>query len=724
MKRIAIFCILSLTSVFADVKIGTLATKGWVGGQITSSQNSTDEKIARINNRIDTIEYASRPNMNVVGSPIFVQGSVSGFSANDYMVFPSNVSVGTNTVEFYMGFTTGSDVTTKQNILDSNCGLAFAISNGYTITSISYDGSTFVNSRSSANTVSPNTSYWLKLVFRKSGGNYFSETFLGTRRDNMTQRGSGIQTGLPLVAKPTYWGGANPQTGVHNIFKGTINLNECSLYFNGKEVWSGYDTIPNDYVSFNPNSPSILNTADKIVDEVQRRIGDVNRPYTMIYDPTSGRALTADGRLMNYGNAPKITGKFTVNRVTDESNSELPNGFMPTLANLPHDELEEGVDWFSTITPSVPDGNGGYYNATATISWATSSSGNSILPVTASIEKVVSSFGTQTSLNVNTLGYSYFTVNVPDLGEGEVSIYESYVDGNKVYLYWNFYDYNYWGYYSGTDVFELQFVDEGGNGVQPVVFGDRGKFATVEDMGVIVTDEVSRQFNDVDFVRSKKMLRTGKKMEYGDGWGYIRYDFTTDNRWWEIKVPNLTANVTANSYPYNTIAKPYVSERVFIKSSGTNGVDRCKSSVWNIVLHFTDLDIEIGDITITNGIGITSFTPRIPGGNFYYKSSSEFCYDLTVSSISYLPSSSVTIGLTYKYRSYSSTVYTGNASITLTSPSNSYTLVTPDYYRNIGGENHHMFWDEAMKCTWNVAVSNGSFFAEVVSTNNLLSSGH
>ena len=266
MKRIAIFCILSLTSVFADVKIGTLATKGWVGGQITSSQNSTDEKIALINNRIDTIEYASRPNMNIVGSPIFVQGSVSGFSANDYMVFPSKVSVGTNTVEFYMGFTTGSDVTTRQNILDSNCGLAFAISNGYTITSISYDGSTFVNSRSSANTVSANTSYWLKLLFRKSGGNYFSETFLGTSRDNMTQRGSGIQTGLPLVAKPTYWGGANPQTGVHHIFNGTINLGECSLYFNGKEVWSGYDTIPNNYVSFDPNAPSVLNTAEKIVD--------------------------------------------------------------------------------------------------------------------------------------------------------------------------------------------------------------------------------------------------------------------------------------------------------------------------------------------------------------------------------------------------------------------------------------------------------------------------
>lgn len=538
MKRIAIFCILSLTSVFADVKIGTLATKGWVGGQITSSQNSTDEKIARINNRIDT--------------------------------------------------------------------------------------------------------------------------------------------------------------------------------------------IPNNYVSFNTNSTSILNTADKIVDEVQRRIGDVNRPYTMIYDPTIGRALTADGRLMNYGNAPKITGRFIVNRVASESNSELPNGFMPTLANLPHDELEEGVDWFSTITPSVPDGNGGYYNSTAAISWATSSSGNSILPVTASVEKVVSSFGTQTSLNVNTLGYSYFTVNVPDLGEGECSVYQSNVDGNKVYLYWDFYDYNYYGHYSGTDVFELQFVDEGGNGIQPVAFGDRGKFATVEEMGVIVTDEVLRQFNDVDFVRSKKMLRTGKKMEYGDGWGYIRYDFSTDNRWWEIKVPNVTANVTANSYPYNTTnyAKPYVSERVFVKSSGTNGIDRCKSSVWNIVFRFTDLDIEIGDVTITNGIGIASLTPRIPAGNFYYKNDKEYGWGLEVSSMSQLPSSSVKIGLTYKYRDYYNKTYTNNASITLTAPLNSYTLVTPDYYRNIGGENHHMFWDEAMKCTWSVAVSNGSFFAEVVSTNNLLSSEH
>lgn len=814
----------------------------------------TDSQIISINHRIDTIEMSSRPNINVVGSPIFSQGNVSGFTANDYLVFPSNVSVGTNTVEFYMGFTTGSDVTTKQNILDSAYGLAFAISNRYTITSISYDGNTFVNARSSANSVSANTSYWLKLVFRKSGGNYFTETYLGTSKANMTQRGSAIQTGVPLVAKPTYWGGANPITGVNNLFKGTINLNECSLEFNGREVWTGYDTVQNDYVSFNPNDENPLNTADKIVEEAGKsanksfndwrtndlkvvlgnssevtsnkgmaiglptttgrktsangtssiaigigaqtassaassiafganatanaigavqigdgansvanslkfrnymivdpngkvyssalpdsltndvakavisasnaieRIAEANRPYTMIYDPSSGRALTADGRLVNYGKAPKIAGNFTVSRNMDESYSELPNGFFPTLAYVNSDQLVDGVDWSSTVTPSVSDGNGGFYNSTAQVSWSNTEYGNSILPLSATIEKVVSSFGTQTTLYLNSYGYTYYTIYVPDLGEGELSVYDTSIDGNKVTMNWSFYDYEYWNYYSGTDVFELNFNDVGGDGVQAVAFGDRGHFATMDEIGEIVSDEVERRMNDVDSVRSRKMLRTGRPMEYGDGWGYIRYDFTTDNRWWEIKVPNITANITASTYPYNssTIQKPYVADRVFLRSSGTNGTDRCLSSVWDIVFRFTNLDVVVGSITVTNGIGITSLTTKVPSGQFYGTSSNYNAYDLSVSSVSAMPSSTVTINLSYKYHNYSSTVYNGTAQIRLTATSNSYTLETPDYYRNIGGENHHMFWDDAMKCTWNVAVSNGSFFAEIVSTTNLL----
>lgn len=795
-----------------------------------------DSQIATINHRIDTIEMSSRPNINVVGSPIFSQGNVSGFSANDYLIFPSNVSVGTNTVVFNMMFTTGYDITTKQNILDSAYGLAFAISNGYTITYISYDGNSFIPSRSETAYIAPNTSYNLRLIFRKVGGNYFTDTYVGTRLTNMQKRGSSIQTGMPIVAKPTYWGGANPQTEVHNIFNGTINLNECNLWFNDVRVWSGYDAIQNDYVSFDPTADRVLNTADKIVEAAGQsaskgfndwrtndlkvvlgntsevlsskgmaiglptssgrktsagggssiaigigaqtapsapasiafganasanaqgavQIGqgvntvsnslkfmshmivdgngkiyssalpdEINRPYTMIYDQAKGRALTADGKLCYYGNAPKISGKFIVTRNGNESYSDLPNGAMPTLALLSSDELVDGADWTATVTPSSPDGNGGYYVSTANITWRTSEYGNSILPLQASIEKTVSSFGTQTTLYLNSYGYTYYEVDIPDVGVGEVDINEINIDGNKVTMNWSFYDYNYWNYYSGTDVFDLTFEDDGGEGVQAVAFGDLGRFATLDDMQEMVSSSVENSMNGVDTVRSSKKYRANGPLEYGDGWGYLRYDFASDKRWWEVNVPNITATITANNYPFNQSGLadriPYLSERNFLRSSGTNNTDRCLSSVWDLVVRIVDVDLVLGTVVVSNGYGVTSITPSVPSGTFWYYSSSSHAQDLAISSITTLPSTSPTINISYTYNWNSSAKYNGSISIRLNAPNNSYTKLELPYFRNVGGENHHMYWDEAMKCTWNVAVSNGSFFAEIVSTNNLLS---
>lgn len=794
-----------------------------------------DSQIATINHRIDTIEMSSRPNINVVGSPIFSQGNVSGFSANDYLIFPSNVSVGTNTVVFNMRFTTGDDITTKQNILDSAYGLAFAISNGYTITYISSNGNSFIPSRSETAYIAPNTSYNLRLIFKKVGGNYFTETYVGTNLSNMPKRGSSIQTGVPLVARPTYWGGANPKTEVHNIFKGTINLNECNLWFNDVRVWTGYDAVQNDYVSFDPTSDRVLNTADKIVEAAGQsaikefndwrtndlkvvlgntsevltskgmaiglptqsgiktsaggsssiaigigaqtapsalasiafganasanaqgavQIGqgvntvsnslkfmnhmivdgngkiyssalpdEINRPYTMIYDQAKGRALTADGKLCYYGNAPKISGKFIVTRNSNESYSELPNGAMPTLALLSSDELVDGADWTATVTPSSPDGNGGYYVSTANITWRTSEYGNSILPLQASIEKSVSSFGTQTTLYLNSYGYTYYEVDIPDVGVGEVDIYEINIDGNKVTMNWSFYDYNYWNYYSGTDVFDLTFEDDGGEGVQAVAFGDLGRFATLDDMHEMVSSSVESSMNGVDTVRSRKKYRANGPLEYGDGWGYLRYDFASDKRWWEVNVPNITATITANNYPFSSSlyasTRPFLAERNFLRSSGTNNTDRCLSSEWDLVVRVADVDVVLCTV-VSNGLGVTSITPSVPSGTFWYESKNLHAQDLAISSISTLPSTSPTINISYTYNWNTSVKGEGIFSIRLNAPNNSYTMLELPYFRNVGGENHHMYWDEAMKCTWNVAVSNGSFFAEIVSTNNLLS---
>lgn len=212
-----------------------------LSGKATPADVSAAE--TRLNDRIDLIEVTSHPNMSIVGNPTFTEGVVSGFSANDYLMFSTNVDVKENAVDFYMAFTTGANVTTQQNILDSWCGLAFAIQNGGTITAASQDGTTFVTA-SSTNTIAANTSYRLKLEFRHSGGSYTVTTKLATGSGEYAQIGGVVTLTAPVHPTATYWGGANPKSGVQHIFGGSINLAECRMDWNGKTVWRGYTEVP------------------------------------------------------------------------------------------------------------------------------------------------------------------------------------------------------------------------------------------------------------------------------------------------------------------------------------------------------------------------------------------------------------------------------------------------------------------------------------------------
>lgn len=259
-----------------------------------ATPESVDDAKDELNARIDLIEATTKPNMNIVGSPKFSQGVVSGFSANDYLMFPTQVNVGQNTVEFYMSFTTGADVTTQQNLLDSWCGLAFAIADGGTVSAVSDNGTTFVTSRSYG-TISPNSSYRLKIRFGYNDtGTYDTETLIANGSGEYYPVGDMIQLVGPLHPTATYWGGANPQSGVHHIFGGTINLNECRMVWNGTEVWRGYDELPT--VKFDPTAEPRLDTAEKIVDAVGDMVSKDNRflvggQYSE--PPAEGSATTA-----------------------------------------------------------------------------------------------------------------------------------------------------------------------------------------------------------------------------------------------------------------------------------------------------------------------------------------------------------------------------------------------------------------------------------------------
>ena len=240
-----------------------------------SLKGDMDSAKAELNARIDLIEATSHPNMNIVGSPTFNQGVVSGFSANDYLMFPTSVNVGQNTVDFYIGFTTGSNVTTQQNMLDSWFGLAFAIKEGRFVLAASSDGVAFVQGQSDA-VVSSNTSYNVAIRF----SNPTQGVYLVRLTDEESQADlCGVELSAPLHATATYWGGANPQSRVHHIFGGTINLNKCRMEWNGVEVWRGYDELPT--VKFDPTSEPRLDTAEKIVGTVADKVDSISESVSV-----------------------------------------------------------------------------------------------------------------------------------------------------------------------------------------------------------------------------------------------------------------------------------------------------------------------------------------------------------------------------------------------------------------------------------------------------------
>lgn len=249
---------------------GTIEVKGngssiKKNGKEVATEEQVETAKTELNSRIDKIERSSNPNMNVIGNPIFKEGSVSGFSANDYMVFPAQVSVGQSSVELYLSFSTGIVGTDQQNLLDSNKGLAFAIRNGKFITAISINGTDWFG-EDEGDTVRAESAYEIKMTFTYEGGQYIVRTFV-KENNEWKQMGSGISANAPAYSTTTYLGGVNPQATNH-IFLGSINLNECRMVFDGNEVWSGYDVLARNIVTYDQTKPvgEQLSTAEKIVD--------------------------------------------------------------------------------------------------------------------------------------------------------------------------------------------------------------------------------------------------------------------------------------------------------------------------------------------------------------------------------------------------------------------------------------------------------------------------
>lgn len=198
---------------------------------------ATSMAVSKLNDKIHDIELFKFPNATIIGNPTINDGQVSDFTANDYLNFPFLVDFKNRPFVINMCFTTGSDVNSQHNIMDSKFGLAIAVQNSHFIAAISTNGSSWdLGANSGTYTVLPNTTYYVSFAW--DGSKYELSYSLDKESYIIDISIPGTKSPYP---KQVYIGigdvgGTNPHP-----FNGIINLNYCNLYISGNLAWQGMD---------------------------------------------------------------------------------------------------------------------------------------------------------------------------------------------------------------------------------------------------------------------------------------------------------------------------------------------------------------------------------------------------------------------------------------------------------------------------------------------------
>ena len=114
---------------------------------IDEAQNSAIEgiegDISRIDSKIDDIELFKFPNATIIGEPTIQSGQVSNFSTDNYLQFPFVLDLHNQAFQIDFCFTTSTDVSGQQNVLDSKFGIALAVKDGKGLMAISSNGTSW-----------------------------------------------------------------------------------------------------------------------------------------------------------------------------------------------------------------------------------------------------------------------------------------------------------------------------------------------------------------------------------------------------------------------------------------------------------------------------------------------------------------------------------------------------------------------------------------------------
>lgn len=162
-------------------------------------------------------------------------GLVSGFSASNYLSLPSAFSPNGSTWEYYIKFTTGSDVSTSQGLTSalgtSNGCTPFYVDTGNLACFLSSNGSSWdIALKETVMAVATNTTYKMKAEFTGTAYNWYLWQNDDWSLVKTISSSTATYDGLTMIL------GSN--RGQNNPFLGTIDLSETYIKINGSIWWS------------------------------------------------------------------------------------------------------------------------------------------------------------------------------------------------------------------------------------------------------------------------------------------------------------------------------------------------------------------------------------------------------------------------------------------------------------------------------------------------------
>ena len=303
-------------------------------------------------------------------------------------------------------------------------------------------------------------------------------------------------------------------------------------------------------------------------------------------------AMTGDGKKMYAAYAPCVNCKVRLVSTSDE-NPLIEYFAEGGTLEFDSSEMKRTVTSISEYVDDCGKGDVGYNSVRVSLA------PNNEIPIAVEVSKNILQNGVSL--------YSADTTNYDSISLGSIYIYSFYNNGGGDFEYYaEWYDSDIGDYVSAYCSFSVEVEGYGENEYVMTVFGSGGQLLTS---------------SDVDTARSQKILRTGKRGELGTGYGYKIYDFTSDVREWELKVPRLdvpnvptfsinsySLTVSTNGYGYiegnkysnvyyyrpsnflNPNLPQFKSYKYVDKTYETYSADGCKKVDYNVGIFPLDTD--------------------------------------------------------------------------------------------------------------------------------------